>query len=230
MKKEVHYVNRVGWLRAAVLGANDGIISTASLVIGIAAANGERTPIVLAALAGMTAGAFSMAAGEYVSVSSQADTEKADLIREQHALDTMSDIELKELSDIYVARGLDEDLARKVAAQLTRHDALEAHARDELGINEMTQAQPLLAAVSSFGSFVVGALLPVAVAVFAPINAMVPYQYGFSIVFLILLGTVAARTGGSPVPVAIARLALWGTAAMGATAIVGYIFGVNAPA
>jgi len=227
MEKEAHYVNRVGWLRAAVLGANDGIISTASLVIGVAAANGERMPIVLAALAGMTAGAFSMAAGEYVSVSSQADTEKADLAREQHALDTMSDVELKELSDIYVGRGLDEKLARKVATQLTEHDALEAHARDELGINEMTQAQPLLAAVSSFGSFVAGALLPVAVAVFAPINAMVPYQYGFSIVFLILLGTVAARTGGSSVPVAIARLALWGTAAMGATAVVGYIFGVN---
>ncbi|MEQ1763373.1 MAG: VIT family protein [Pyrinomonadaceae bacterium] len=227
MQKEVHYVNRVGWLRAAVLGANDGIISTSSLVIGVAAANGERMPIVLAAVAGMTAGAFSMAAGEYVSVSSQADTEKADLAREQHALDTMSDIELKELSDIYVKRGLDEDLARQVAAQLTRHDALEAHARDELGINEMTQAQPLLAAASSFGSFIAGALLPVAVALFAPLNSMVPFQYGFSIIFLILLGTVAARTGGSSVPVAIGRLAFWGTAAMGATALVGYIFGVN---
>lgn len=227
-KQETHFVDRVGWLRAAVLGANDGIISTSSLVVGIAAANGARVPIVLAAVAGMTAGAFSMAAGEYVSVSSQADTEKADLEREQIALDTMSDLELKELSDIYVNRGLDEHLARQVAAQLTAHNALEAHARDELGINEMTQAQPLLAAVSSFGSFLAGALLPVAVAVFAPIESMVAFQYGFSIVFLILLGTVAARTGGSSVPIAIARLAFWGTAAMGATALVGYIFGVNA--
>ncbi len=227
MKKELHYVDRVGWLRAAVLGANDGIISTSSLVIGIAAANGERMPIVLAAVAGMTAGAFSMAAGEYVSVSSQSDTESADLAREQHALDTMSDIELKELSDIYIGRGLDEDLARQVAAQLTAHDALEAHARDELGINEITQAQPLLAAISSFASFLAGALLPVAVAIFAPLNAMVPYQYGFAIVFLVMLGAVAARTGGSPIPIAIIRVALWGTAAMGATALVGYVFGVN---
>ncbi len=227
MKKEVHYVNRVGWLRAAVLGANDGIISTSSLVIGIAAANGERMPIVLAALAGMTAGAFSMAAGEYVSVSSQADTEKADLVREQHALETMSDIELKELADIYRQRGLDEDLAIQVAAQLTRHDALEAHARDELGITEITQAQPLLAAASSFGSFIAGALLPVAVAVFAPLKSMVPLQYGFSIVFLVLLGAIAAKTGGSAVTIAILRVAFWGTAAMGATALVGYLFGVN---
>jgi len=227
MKKEVHYVNRVGWLRAAVLGANDGIISTSSIVIGVAAANGDRMPIVLAALAGMTAGAFSMAAGEYVSVSSQGDTEKADLVREAHALKTMSDVELKELADIYRSRGLDEDLAIQVAAQLTRHDALEAHARDELGINEISQAQPLLAAASSFGSFVAGALLPVAVALFAPLGAMVPYQYGFSIVFLILLGAVAARTGGSSVPVAIARVVFWGTAAMGATALVGYVFGVS---
>lgn len=228
MKKEVHYINRVSWLRAAVLGANDGIISTSSLVIGIAAASSERMSIVLAALAGMTAGAFSMAAGEYVSVSSQGDTEKADLAREQHALETMSDIELKELSDIYQERGLDEDLARQVAAQLTRHNALEAHARDELGINEMTQARPFVAAAASFGSFVAGALLPVAVGVFAPINLMVPYQYGFSIVFLMMLGAVAARAGGSSVPLAIARLVFWGTAAMAATALVGYIFGVNA--
>ena len=227
MNKEVHYVNRIGWLRAAVLGANDGIISTASLVIGIAAASAERTPLVLAALAGMTAGAFSMAAGEYVSVSSQSDTEKADLAREQEALDTMSDIELKELSDIYVARGLDETLARQVAVQLTRHDALEAHARDELGINEHTRAQPFLAAISSFGSFIAGALLPFSVAVLAPMGGMVAYQYAFSIVFLIMLGAIAARTGGSPVVIAVGRLLFWGTAAMGATALVGYLFGVN---
>ena len=227
MKKEHHYITRVSWLRAAVLGANDGIISTSSLVIGIAAANAERMSIVLAALAGMTAGAFSMAAGEYVSVSSQGDTEKADLAREQHALETMSDIELKELSDIYRERGLDQDLARQVAAQLTRHNALEAHARDELGINEMTQARPFVAAAASFGSFIAGALLPVSVAVFAPIQLMVPYQYGFSIVFLVMLGGVAARAGGSSVPLAVVRLVFWGTAAMAATALVGYIFGVN---
>ena len=227
MHKEVHYVNRVGWLRAAVLGANDGIISTSSIVIGVAAANGERMPIVLAAIAGMTAGAFSMAAGEYVSVSSQGDTEKADLVRERTALKRSPDIELKELADIYRGRGLDEELAIQVAAQLTRHDALEAHARDELGINEISQAQPLLAAASSFGSFLAGALLPVAVALFAPLKAMVAYQYGFSIVFLILLGVISARTGGSPIPVAIARIVFWGTAAMGASALVGYIFGVN---
>jgi len=228
MKKEHHYITRVSWLRAAVLGANDGIISTSSLVIGIAAANAERMSIVLAALAGMTAGAFSMAAGEYVSVSSQGDTEKADLAREQHALETMSDIELKELSDIYQERGLDEDLARQVAAQLTRHNALEAHARDELGINEMTQARPFVAAAASFGSFIAGALLPVSVAVLGPLHLMVPYQYGFSIVFLVMLGAVAARAGGSSVPLAVVRLVFWGTAAMAATALVGYIFGVNA--
>ena len=169
-----------------------------------------------------------MAAGEYVSVSSQGDTEKSDLVREKAALKKSPDIELKELADIYRGRGLDDDLAIQVAAQLTRHDALEAHARDELGINEISQAQPLLAAASSFGSFLAGALLPVAVALLAPLKTMVAYQYGFSIVFLIMLGAVAARTGGSPVLVAIARIVFWGTAAMGATALVGYIFGVNA--
>ena len=204
--------------------------STSSIVNGVAAANCARMPIELAAIAGMTAGAFSMAAGEYVSVSSQGDTEKADLVREKTALKRSPDIELKELADIYRGRGLDEALAIQVAAQLTRHDALEAHARDELGINEISQAQPLLAAASSFGSFLAGALLPVAVALFAPLNAMVAYQYGFSIVFLIMLGAVAARTGGSPISVAIARIVFWGTAAMGATALVGYIFGVNAGA
>ncbi len=227
MRKEDHFVNRVGWLRAAVLGANDGIISTSSLVIGIAAASGERMPIVLAALAGMTAGAFSMAAGEYVSVSSQGDTEQADLDREKGELKKAPDIELKELADIYRERGLDDHLAIQVAAQLSRHDALEAHARDELGINEITQARPLLAAASSFASFISGALLPVAVALLAPLTLMVPFQYGFSIVFLMLLGAVAAKTGGAPVTIAITRVAFWGTAAMGATALVGYLFGVN---
>lgn len=227
MVEKTHYVNRVGWLRATVLGANDGIISTSSLIIGVAAATSDRAPIILAALAGITAGAFSMAAGEYVSVSSQSDTEKADLRREMWELREMPEYELDELAEIYVQRGLDKELALQVATQLTSHNALEAHARDELGINEMTQARPLQAAISSFGSFVAGALLPVAVVFLAPLGSMVFFQYGFSIVFLIILGAVSARMGGSPVWPAISRLAFWGTAAMGATAIVGYLFGVN---
>lgn len=228
MPEKTHFVNRVGWLRAAVLGANDGIISTSSLVIGVAAASGTRTPIILAALAGMTAGAFSMAAGEYVSVSSQGDTEKADLRREMWELREMPEYEQDELAEIYVQRGLDKELASEVARQLMKHNALEAHARDELGINEITQAKPLQAAISSFGSFVAGALLPVAVVFLAPLSSMVLYQYGFSIVFLIMLGIVSARMGGSPIGPAIGRIAFWGTAAMGATAVVGYLFGVNA--
>lgn len=228
MPEKTHFVNRVGWLRAAVLGANDGIISTSSLVIGVAAASGTRTPIILAALAGMTAGAFSMAAGEYVSVSSQGDTEKADLRREMWELREMPEYEQDELAEIYVQRGLDKELASEVARQLMKHNALEAHARDELGINEITQAKPLQAAISSFGSFVAGALLPVAVVFLAPLSSMVFYQYGFSIVFLIMLGIVSARMGGSPIGPAIGRIAFWGTAAMGATAVVGYLFGVNA--
>ena len=227
MKYEPHYLDRIGWLRAGVLGANDGIISTSSLVIGIAAASSARMPIVLAALAGMTAGAFSMAAGEYVSVSSQSDTEKADLDRERGELRDIPELELNELANIYRQRGLDEELSMQVAKQLTRHDALEAHARDELGITEITQAQPMLAAASSFGSFLLGALLPVLVALLAPLDAMVAYQYGFAIVFLIVLGATAAWTGGSSVFTAIIRVVFWGTAAMGATAVVGYIFGVN---
>ncbi|MBX3290383.1 MAG: VIT family protein [Acidobacteria bacterium] len=223
-----HYVNRVGWLRAAVLGANDGIISTSSLVIGVAAASSTRSPIVLAALAGLTAGAMSMAAGEYVSVSSQGDAEQADLKRESEALLTSSDLELKELSDIYVQRGLDETLAREVAAQLTKHNALEAHARDELGINEVSEARPLQAAAASFGSFLAGALLPLFVAIFAPLGYMVPAQYVFALVFLVLLGIMSAKTGGSPVGPAVTRIAFWGTVAMAASALVGYIFGVNA--
>ena len=227
MGKE-HYVNRVGWLRAAVLGANDGIISTSSLVIGVAAASSTRSPIVLAALAGLTAGAMSMAAGEYVSVSSQGDAEQADLKRESEALLTSSDLELKELSDIYVQRGLDETLAREVAAQLTKHNALEAHARDELGINEVSEARPLQAAAASFGAFLAGALLPLFVAIFAPLGYMVPAQYVFALVFLVLLGIMSAKTGGSPVGPAVTRIAFWGTVAMAASALVGYIFGVNA--
>src|SRR5450432_1678197 len=181
MELEKHYVNRSGWLRAAVLGANDGILSTTSVAIGIAAASDLRNPIILAALAGLVAGALSMAAGEYVSVSSQSDIETADLKREQKELDTMPDVELKELAEHYQHRGLDSNLAMQVALQLTKHDVLEAHAIDELGINEITQPKPLQAASASSASFISGGLLPLLISLFAPINHMVIYQYSFSI-------------------------------------------------
>jgi len=224
---EKHYVNRVGWLRAAVLGANDGLLSTTSIVIGVAAAAPERHIIILAALAGMIAGAMSMAAGEYVSVSSQEDTEKADLIREQRELEEMPEIELRELAKVYEKRGCTKETAMKVAVELTEHDALGAHARDELGINEITQAKPLQAAMASFGSFAVGALLPFTVSLLAPLKQMVYFQYGFSIIFLMLLGAVSARAGGSSIKIAVLRICFWGTVAMGITALVGHIFGVN---
>ncbi|HRB71829.1 MULTISPECIES: VIT family protein [Flavobacterium] len=227
MELEKHYVNRVGWLRAAVLGANDGILSTSSIVIGVAAASNDRTVIVLTALAGLVAGAMSMAAGEYVSVSSQEDTEASDLAREKQELELMPDIELRELAKVYQRRGLDTDLALQVAEQLTRHNALEAHARDELGLNEITQAKPLLAAMASFFSFVAGAVLPLLVSWLAPMVYMIPYQYLFSIVFLMFLGAVAAKAGGSGIRKAVMRICFWGTVAMGATALVGYLFGVN---
>jgi len=224
MELEKHYTNRTGWLRAAVLGANDGIISTTSLVIGIAAASDTRSPIVLAALAGLVAGALSMAAGEYVSVSSQADIEKADLAREKIELETMPELELKELAKIYVAQGLDEDLAMQVAIKLTEKDALVAHARDELGINEITQPKPLQAAFASGASFISGGILPFLVAFLAPIKSMVFYQYGFAIVFLALSGAIAAKAGGSNMTKGIIRICFWGTVAMGITALAGYIF------
>lgn len=227
MQVEKHYVIRVGWLRAAVLGANDGILSTTSIVIGVAAASHERATIVLAALAGLVAGAMSMAAGEYVSVSSQSDTETSDLKREQAELDTMPESELQELADIYVKRGLDKELALKVAQELSKHNALEAHARDELGINEITTAKPLQAAFSSFGSFLVGALLPFIVSLTAPLKYMIYWQYLLSIVFLVLLGGLAAKAGGSNVIKSAARIAFWGTIAMAATALVGYLFDVK---
>jgi VIT1/CCC1 family predicted Fe2+/Mn2+ transporter len=224
MELEQHYTNRTGWLRAAVLGANDGIISTTSLVIGIAAASETRSPIVLAALAGLVAGALSMAAGEYVSVSSQADIEKADLEREKIELETMPEVELKELAKIYVAQGLDEDLAMQVAIKLTEKDALVAHARDELGINEITQPKPLQAAFASGASFISGGILPFLVAFLAPIKSMVFYQYGFAIVFLALSGAIAAKAGGSNMTKAVIRICFWGTVAMVITALVGYLF------
>ncbi|MDQ0969953.1 VIT1/CCC1 family predicted Fe2+/Mn2+ transporter [Flavobacterium sp. W4I14] len=224
MELEKHYTNRTGWLRAAVLGANDGIISTASLVIGIAAASDTRSPIVLAALAGLVAGALSMAAGEYVSVSSQSDIEKADLAREKIELETMPELELKELAKIYVAQGLDEDLAMQVAIKLTEKDALGTHARDELGINEITQPKPLQAAFASGASFISGGILPFLVAFLAPIKSMVFYQYGFAIVFLALSGAIAAKAGGSNMVKGILRICFWGTVAMAVTALAGYIF------
>ncbi|SHL96424.1 Predicted Fe2+/Mn2+ transporter, VIT1/CCC1 family [Chryseobacterium carnipullorum] len=224
---EKHYVNRVGWLRAAVLGANDGLLSTTSIVIGVAAAAPERNTIILAALAGMIAGAMSMAAGEYVSVSSQEDTEKADLLREKRELEEMPEIELKELAKIYERRGVSKETALQVAQDLTDHDALAAHAHDELGINEITQAKPLQAAVASFGSFALGALLPFLVSLAAPIGQMVYFQYGFSIVFLMILGAISAKTGGSKIGIAVLRICFWGTVAMGITALIGHFFGVT---
>ena len=224
---EKHYVMRSGWLRAAILGANDGILSTASIVIGVAAASETRDPIVLAGVAGLVAGALSMAAGEYVSVSSQADLESADLKREQTELDEMPESELKELAMIYEERGLSKELSVQVAEELTAHDALGAHARDELGINEITQAKPFQAAAASGGAFVFGGLLPVIVAIIGDVDFMVYLQYVFTIVFLALLGSVAARTGGSNIGKAVLRITFWGTIAMGVTGLIGYLFGVN---
>lgn len=227
METEIHYINRSGWLRAAVLGANDGILSTTSLAIGVAAASVTREPILLAAVAGLVAGALSMAAGEYVSVSSQSDIETADLKREKIALETLPEEELDELTDIYIQRGLNKELARQVAIKLTAHDALETHARDELGINEITQANPLMAAFASAVSFIIGGLLPLLVAIFAPIKEMVFYQYGFSILFLAFSGVLAAKAGGSKILKAVLRICIWGTFAMAMSALVGYIFGVQ---
>ena len=224
---EKHYVNRVGWLRASVLGANDGLLSTTSIVIGVAAASPDRNTIILAALAGMIAGAMSMAAGEYVSVSSQEDTEKADLAREKRELEEMPEFELLELAKIYERRGVSKETALKVATELTAHDALAAHAHDELGINEITQAKPMQAAMASFGSFALGALLPFVVSLLAPIKQMVYFQYGFSIMFLMILGAISARTGGSKIGIAVLRICFWGTVAMGVTALIGHLFGVS---
>ncbi|MBA9074350.1 VIT1/CCC1 family predicted Fe2+/Mn2+ transporter [Flavobacterium gossypii] len=229
MLNETHYINRSGWLRAAVLGANDGILSTTSLAIGIAAASDTRSPIVLAALAGLVAGALSMAAGEYVSVSSQSDIEKSDLQREIEELKEMPESELEELTQIYILRGLSPELAREVALQLTAHNALESHARDELGINEMTQAKPMQAALASALAFLCGGILPLLVALFGAMRYMVPLQYGFAILFLAISGTLAAKAGGSNKIKSVVRICIWGTVAMAASALVGYVFGVQAP-
>ena len=222
-----HYVQRSNWLRAAVLGANDGILSTASLAIGVAAASNAREPIIIATVAGLVAGALSMAAGEYVSVSSQTDVEKADIEREKQELEELPDLELERLAEIYVKRGLKKETALTVAKELTNHDALGAHMRDELGINELTQAKPVQAALASGASFTAGGLLPLIVALFLPVRNMEYYLYGFAIIFLILLGSMAAKTGGSSIKKAVVRITFWGTVAMGLTAFVGYLFGVN---
>jgi len=222
-----HYIHRSNWLRAAVLGANDGILSTSSLAIGVAAASDMREPIILATLAGLVAGALSMAAGEYVSVSSQTDIEKADIEREKQELIDMPELELQSLAGIYEQRGLSKETAFKVAVELTEHDALGAHVRDELGINDVSQAKPLQAAWASGSAFSAGGILPLLVALFLPIQQMEYYLYGFAILFLIILGVLAAKTGGSGSLRAILRITFWGTIAMGLTALVGHLFGVN---
>lgn len=227
MELEQHYTNRSGWLRAAVLGANDGIISTASLVIGIAAASDTREPIVLAALAGVVAGALSMAAGEYVSVSSQADIETADLKRESLELETIPEIELRELAKVYEKRGLSKELSIEVAKQLTEHDALGAHAKDELGINEITNAKPLQAAIASASAFLAGGILPLIVAISAPIKSMIPFQYACAILFLAISAMASAKAGGSSVWKSVFRICFWGTVAMVVSALVGYFFDVG---
>jgi len=222
-----HYIHRSNWLRAAVLGANDGILSTASLAIGVAAASDIRDPIVLATLAGLVAGALSMAAGEYVSVSSQTDVEKADIERERIELTETPEIELQLLAEIYEKRGLKKETALTVAKELTQHDALGAHIRDELGLNEISKAKPMQAAFASGAAFTVGGILPFIVTLFLPLKSMEYSLYGFALFFLIILGALAAKTGGSSISKAIIRITFWGTVAMGLTAMVGYLFNVN---
>ncbi len=225
---ERHCADRVGWLRAAVLGANDGIVSTASLIVGVAAASASHASILVTGVAALVAGAMSMAAGEYVSVYSQADTEQADLAREKDELDKDPDAERRELAAIYVGRGLNADLAQQVAEQLMAHDALGAHARDELGFSDLSSAQPVQAALSSAASFAVGALFPLAVAALAPATVLIPLVASSSIGFLALLGAVAARAGGASVLTGAWRVTFWGALAMAITAVVGMLFGGSA--
>ena len=224
---ENHYIHRSNWLRAAVLGANDGIISVSSLAIGIATASTNRDPILLATIASLVAGALSMAAGEYVSVSSQTDIEKADIKREAKELKEMPEMEMQMLAQIYEQRGLKKETAMLVAKELTEHDPLAAHVRDELGITDVNQANPVQAALASGGAFTAGGILPLLVVLFAPIGNMEYYLYGFTIISLVVLGAVSAKTGGSSISKAIVRIVIWGTIAMGLSALVGYIFGVN---
>jgi len=225
---ERHYAERIGWLRAAVLGANDGIVSTASLVVGVAAASAARGDVLIAGMAGLVAGAMSMAAGEYVSVSSQADTEKADLERERYELKTDEAFELKELTDIYISRGLNPSLAQQVSKQLMAHDALATHAREELGLTEIHTARPVQAAAASAGTFAVGAALPLILTLISPSTLIIPFVAGGSLLLLALLGGLAAQVGGAKVLVGAGRVTLLGALAMLATAIVGAIFGTVA--
>jgi VIT1/CCC1 family predicted Fe2+/Mn2+ transporter len=223
--RERHRTARIGWLRAAVLGANDGIVSTASLVLGVAAADGGHGQVLVAGVAGLVAGAMSMAAGEYVSVSSQADTEAADLARERRELATDTEREHEELAGIYEGRGLDPGLAEQVATQLMAADAIGAHARDELGISEVTSARPIQAAVASAATFAVGAALPLAVVAIGPEARMIPFVAGSSLAFLALLGGLAARAGGASMATGALRVGFWGALAMALTAGVGALFG-----
>lgn len=222
---EKHLVNRIGWLRAAVLGANDGIVSTASLIVGVAAAAVAQNDVLIAGVAGLVAGAMSMAAGEYVSVSSQSDTERADLARESQELTDNVGFELDELAAIYVNRGVEQTLARQVAQQLMAKDALAAHARDELGISEITTARPVQAALTSAASFSVGAAMPLLMVVVSPAGMLVPLVSAASLAFLALLGAIGARAGGAGILRATARVTFWGALAMALTAAIGKLFG-----
>jgi vacuolar iron transporter family protein len=225
--RERHRTDRIGWLRASVLGANDGIVSTASLIVGVAAAGAGRPDVLVAGVAGLVAGALSMAAGEYVSVSSQSDTERADLDLERRELASQPAAEETELALIYQARGLDADLARTVARQLTAHDAIGAHARDELGLSEAATARPIQAAVASAASFAAGAMLPIIVVIAAPFGYVSAIVSGSSLLCLAGLGALAARVGGASAAVGATRVAFWGALAMAATAAVGWLFGTT---
>jgi VIT1/CCC1 family predicted Fe2+/Mn2+ transporter len=222
---ENHFVSRIGWLRAAVLGANDGIISTASLIVGVASATATQSEVLIAGVAGLVAGAMSMAAGEYVSVSSQSDTEQADLARERAELSENPAFETNELTEIYVQRGVDQALARQVAEQLMAKDALTAHARDELGISEISTARPVQAALASAATFSVGAAMPLLMVLVSPAGALVPIVSAASLGFLALLGAIGARAGGANVLRATARVTFWGALAMALTAGIGKLFG-----
>ncbi len=225
---EKHLVHRIGWLRAAVLGANDGIVSTSSLVVGVAAAGTGRSEILIAGVAGLVAGAMSMAAGEYVSVSSQTDAETADLERETRELSETPESELEELTQIYIARGLERDLAERVAVQLTEHDVLGTHAREELGISEIVTSHPIQAALVSALTFAIGAVVPLIVALSAPVSQITPFVTVSTLIALAVLGGLGASAGGAGITRGAVRVVFWGALAMAATAGVGYLFGVSA--
>lgn len=223
-----HYITRSGWIRAAVLGANDGIVSIGSLTVGVAMAGATPSAIAVAGVAGLAAGALSMAAGEYVSVSSQADIEAADIHRERQALHAQPDIELEELIQIYEARGLAPDTARLVAVELTEHDALGAHVRDELGLSDELAANPMQAALASAVTFTVSGALPLAAATLAPVGQQIPWIIAVTLLALALLGIVGAKAGGAPIRPALVRVLVWGSFAMAVTGIIGHLFGVTA--